>query len=85
MYLGNLLPQLVQRITWPMITWFKNKFSLAEGMPPTKKTKRKEDTTNRAARENNDMRRIIFVASEDMVNNRGIERCRRHEEKEQHQ
>ena len=84
MYLGNLLPQLVQRITWPMITWFKNKFSLTEGMPPTKKTKRKEDTTNRAARENNDMR-IIFVASEGMVSNREIERCRRHEEKEQHQ
>ena len=53
-------------------------------MPPTKKTKRKEDTTNRAARENNDMR-IIFVASEGMVSNREIERCRRHEEKEQHQ
>ena len=84
MYLGNLLPQLVQRITWPMITWFKNKFSLAEGMPLTKKIKRKEDTTNRAARENNDMR-IILVASEGMVSNREIERCRRHEEKEQHQ
>ena len=72
--LANSLLQLVQWAAQPVMTWLEDKFKLVERTPATEPTRRKKNATDRLARKDNEVWRVVFVALEDTAGDRGMGR-----------
>ena len=56
------------------MTRLEDEFELAERMPATEPTRRKKNATDRLARKDNEVWRVVFIVLEDMAGDGGMGR-----------